>query len=65
VLLAARPGLGGHILWRQTDPSLTWLPFFRMRSLHLGQVPISLSSSDGFADTMALREGLYTSREAP
>lgn len=42
-----------------------WLPFFRMRSLHLGQVPISFSSNDGFADSMTWRDGLYTSREAP
>jgi len=28
-------------------------------------VPISFSSSDGFADSMAWRDGLYTSREAP
>jgi hypothetical protein len=27
-----------------TEPSLTWLPFFRMRSLHLGQVPMPMSS---------------------
>jgi hypothetical protein len=30
---------------------LTWLPFFRMRSLHLGQVPMSFSSN-GIADQM-------------
>jgi len=41
-----------------------WFPFFRMRSLHFGHVPISLSSS-GFADGMALRRAVYTSREAP
>jgi hypothetical protein len=35
-----------------------------MRSLHLGQVPISLSS-DGPADAISLRGALYTSREAP
>jgi hypothetical protein len=28
-------------LWSQTEPSLMRLPFFRMRSLHLGHVPIS------------------------
>jgi hypothetical protein len=35
-----------------------------MRSLHLGQVPISISS-DGIADGMASRGALYTSREDP
>jgi len=43
---------------------LMWLPFFRMRSLHLGQVPMSFSSN-GFADGIALRRAVYTSREAP
>lgn len=43
--LAARAGFGGHILWYQTDPSLVWLPFLRILSLHLGQVPISFSSA--------------------
>jgi hypothetical protein len=28
-------------LWYQVVPSLMWLPFFRMRSLHFGQVPIT------------------------
>jgi hypothetical protein len=37
--------LFGHDLWNQTEPSLRWLPFFLMRSLHLGQVPITLSSA--------------------
>jgi hypothetical protein len=44
--LAARAGFAGHILWYQMDPSLTWLPFFRIRSLHLGQVPMTLSFDD-------------------
>jgi len=29
-------------LWVQTDPSFTWLPFFLMRSLHFGQVPMGI-----------------------
>src|SRR6185295_11461300 len=33
VRVAGRPG---QVLWCQTDPSFTWLPFLRMRSLHLG-----------------------------
>jgi hypothetical protein len=41
--LAARAGFAGHILWYQTDPSLVWLPFLRILSLHLGQVPIPVS----------------------
>jgi hypothetical protein len=28
-------------LWYQVEPSLTWLPFLRMRCLHFGQVPIA------------------------
>ena len=40
---AARPAFAGHILWYQTEPSLTWFPFFRILSLHFGQVPITLS----------------------
>ena len=50
--LAEAAALRGHILWTQVDPSLTWLPFRRMRSLHLGQVPIMFSLS-----------ALYTTRE--
>lgn len=38
--LAAR---AGHILWYQVEPSLTWLPFRRMRRLHFGHVPITVS----------------------
>ena len=41
--LAVRAGLAGHILWYQTDPSFVWLPFLRILSLHLGQVPIPVS----------------------
>ena len=41
--LAARAGFAGHILWYQTEPSFVWLPFFLIRSLHLGQVPIPFS----------------------
>jgi hypothetical protein len=44
--LAVRAGLAGHILWYQMDPSLTWLPFLRILSLHLGQVPIPVSFID-------------------
>jgi len=40
---AARAAFAGHILWYQTEPSLVWLPFFRILSLHFGQVPIALS----------------------
>jgi hypothetical protein len=43
---AARPGLAGHILWYQMDPSFTWLPFLWILSLHLGQVPIRVSFGD-------------------
>jgi hypothetical protein len=31
-------------LWSQIEPSLMWFPFLRMRSLHLGQVPMIISS---------------------
>jgi|GraSoiStandDraft_4_1057263.scaffolds.fasta_scaffold1552273_2 hypothetical protein len=41
--VAARAGFAGHILWYQMDPSFVWLPFLRILSLHLGQVPISVS----------------------
>ena len=34
-------GVTGQLLWYHTVPSFTWLPFFRMRSLHFGHVPIS------------------------
>jgi len=44
--LAVRAGFAGHILWYQMDPSLTWLPFLRILSLHLGQVPIPVSFID-------------------
>ena len=36
----AEAGRAGHCLWYHVLPSLTWLPFLRMRSLHFGQVPI-------------------------
>jgi hypothetical protein len=36
----AEAGRAGHCLWYQVLPSLTWLPFLRMRRLHFGQVPI-------------------------
>src|SRR5439155_91602 len=36
--LAAR--VTGQLLWYQTVPSFTWLPFFRIRSLHFGHVPM-------------------------
>ena len=42
--MAERAVLTGHILWNHTEPSFTWLPFFLMRSLHLGHVPMALSS---------------------
>src|SRR5262249_42688402 len=38
---AREPALAGHIVWYQIDPSFTWLPFLRILSLHLGQVPMS------------------------
>jgi hypothetical protein len=39
----ARADLPGHILWTHTEPSLMWLPFFLIRSLHFGHVPIGFS----------------------
>jgi histidine triad (HIT) family protein len=30
-------------LWYQVEPSLTWLPFLRMRCLHFGHVPMGHS----------------------
>jgi hypothetical protein len=44
--VAARAGFAGHILWYQMDPSFVWLPFLRILSLHLGQVPIAVSFDD-------------------
>jgi len=35
------PPLLGQDLWYQVLPSLMWLPFLRMRSLHFGHVPIT------------------------
>jgi hypothetical protein len=63
-VLVARPLAVGHALWTQTEPSLTWLPFFLMRSLHFGQVPMG-DSLDSFAGSMTTRPVLYTSRRAP
>src|SRR6266498_5624814 len=59
VLFLARARPAGHILWIQTEPSFTWLPFFLMRSLHLGQVPISLSLDHFLAER---RRGPYYTR---
>jgi hypothetical protein len=36
-------GRAGQILCSHTVPSLMWLPFRRIRSLHLGHVPINIS----------------------
>lgn len=41
-LAAGRPG---HALWYQVLPSLTWLPFLRMRSLQRGHVPTTFTSA--------------------
>jgi hypothetical protein len=60
VRLVARLTFAGHILWSQTEPSLMWLPFFLMRRLHLGQVPITLSSTIRFRGRAACA-ALYTS----
>lgn len=40
VFFDLRAGVTGQLLWYQTVPSFTWLPFFRMRSLHFGHVPM-------------------------
>ena len=37
---ALAAGFTGQLLWYHTVPSLMWLPFFRMRSLHFGHVPM-------------------------
>lgn len=59
--MAERAALTGHILWNHTEPSFTWLPFFLIRSLHFGHVPIgSLRVSSG---RMTQRPVLYTTRE--
>lgn len=57
-----RAGFAGQILCSHTDPSLRWLPFLRMRSLHLGQVPmlVSLARDRESADGDS---GLYTTRQ--
>ena len=38
--MPAAEGRPGHDLWYHVVPSLMWLPFLRMRSLHFGHVPI-------------------------
>ncbi|PYM11830.1 MAG: hypothetical protein DMD81_25810 [Candidatus Rokuibacteriota bacterium] len=58
----------GQILWYQVEPSLMWLPFRRIRSLHLGHVPIqgllprSVTSYYSKLMPHGLRRGL---RESP
>jgi len=58
--LAERAALTGHILWNHTEPSFTWLPFLRIRCLHLGQVPMPFSLAVSI-DRILTRPALYTS----
>jgi hypothetical protein len=44
VVFFARALADGQTLWTQTEPSFVWLPFFLMRSLHLGHVPMTVPS---------------------